>query len=168
MNHSSNSRREFLRNLGCIVCGGAASALIPQLRMMGTALAATSSFADYRALVCVYIAGGNDSWNLLVPYDSTRYNTYMNSRGGVYDPVNNVGGLALARPAPGNSQIVTDALDSSQYFLHPSLVNLAAVYKQSKLAFLVNAGTLVAPINMVDYNASSANRPPQLFSHADQ
>ena len=168
MNHSSKSRREFLRNLGCIVCGGTASALIPQLRMMGTALAATSSFADYRALVCVYIAGGNDSWNLLVPYDSSRYNTYMNSRGGVYDPVNNVGGLALARPAAGNAQIVTDAADASQYFLHPSLVNLASVYKQNKLAFLVNAGTLVAPIDMADYNASSTNRPPQLFSHADQ
>jgi len=168
MNHSSKSRREFLRNLGCVVCGGAASALIPQLRMMGTALASTSSFADYRALVCVYIAGGNDSWNLLVPYDSTRYNTYMNSRGGVYDPVNNAGGLALARPAGGNSQIVTDAFDSSQYFLHPSLVNLASVYKQNKLAFLVNVGTLVTPIDMVDYNTSSTSRPPQLFSHADQ
>jgi len=168
MNHSSKSRREFLRNLGCIVCGGTASALIPQLRMMGTALAATSSFADYRALVCVYIAGGNDSWNLLVPYDSSRYNTYMNSRGGVYDPVNNLGGLALARPASGNAQIVTDAADASQYFLHPSLVNLASVYKQNKLAFVVNAGTLVAPIDMADYNASSTNRPPQLFSHADQ
>ena len=168
MKRFHNSRRDFLRNLGCIVCSGTASALIPQLRMMGTALAATSSFADYRALVCVYIAGGNDSWNTLVPYDASRYTTYMNSRGGVYDPVNNAGGLALAQPAPGDAQIITDAADASQYFLHPKLVNLASIYKQNRLAFAVNAGTLVAPINMADYNASSANRPPQLFSHADQ
>jgi uncharacterized protein (DUF1501 family) len=168
MNRSHNSRRDFLRNLGCIVCGGTASALIPQLRMMGTALAATSSFADYRALVCVYIAGGNDSWNMLVPYDAARYSTYQNSRGGVYDPVNNSGGLALARPAAGDAQIVTDAADASQYFLHPRLLNLASIYKQNRLAFVVNTGTLVAPIDMADYNASSANRPPQLFSHADQ
>jgi uncharacterized protein (DUF1501 family) len=168
MARSSKSRREFLRNLGCLVCSGSALALIPQLRMLGSALAATTPFTDYKALVCVYIAGGNDSWNMLVPYDTARYNTYMNSRGGVYDPVNNAGGLALARPTAGDAQIVTDAADSSQYFLHPSLVNLASVYKQAKLAFLVNAGTLVTPIDMTDYNASSANRPPQLFSHADQ
>jgi uncharacterized protein (DUF1501 family) len=172
MSNSRNSRREFLRNLGCVVCGGTASALIPQLRMLGTALATTPSFTDYRALVCIYIAGGNDSWNVLVPYDNSRYNVYMNGRAGVYDAANNVDGLALAQPPGGDAQIITDAADlnaaTNQYFMHPSLLNLAAIYKQNKAAFVVNAGTLVTPINMTDYNASSANRPPQLFSHADQ
>ena len=168
MSTTHNSRRDFLRNLGCLVCSGTASALVPQLRMMGTALASTAAFSDYKALVCVYLAGGNDAWNLLVPYDASRYNTYLTSRGGVYDPVNNADGLALAQPATGNAQIITDAADASQYFLHPSLINLASIYQQNRAAFVVNAGTLVAPINMTDYNASSANRPPQLFSHADQ
>ena len=172
MSYSRNSRRDFLRNLACVVCGGGVSALIPQLRLMGTALASTPALTGYKALVCVYIAGGNDSWNMLVPHDTARYATYATSRGGVYNAASNPGGLALANPAAGNSQIITDHNDgnasTNQYFMHPSLTNLATIYKQNKLAFAVNMGTLVAPINMADYNASSTNRPPQLFSHADQ
>ena len=169
MSHNRNSRREFLRNLACLAASGGAAAMIPQLRMMGTALAGTSSLTGYKALVCVYLAGGNDAWNMLVPFDSTRYNTYSTSRGGVYNSATNPGGLALARPAQAQ---ITDGNDSNgstnQYFLHPSLSDLAALYNQQKLALVVNAGTLVAPINITDYNASAANRPPQLFSHADQ
>ena len=172
MSYSRNSRRNFLRNLTCLAASGSAAAFIPQLRMMGTALAATSSLTGYKALVCVYLAGGNDAWNILVPHDGSRYNTYSTSRGGVYNAASNPGGLALANPATGNAQIITDGNDgngaTNQYFLHPSLTNLASIYNQQKLALLVNAGTLVAPINMTDYNASAANRPPQLFSHADQ
>lgn len=174
MSHKRNSRREFLRKLACVTCAGGASALIPQLRMMGTALASTSSLTGYKALVCIYIAGGNDSWNMLVPFDSNgsnlRYDVYNQSRGGVYNAATNPGGLALARPATN----IVDGNDANsatnKYFLHPSFTNLTTLYTQSqpKLAFVVNAGTLVAPINMTDYNASAANRPPQLFSHADQ
>ncbi|HZP64732.1 MAG TPA: twin-arginine translocation signal domain-containing protein, partial [Rudaea sp.] len=123
MSHNRNSRRDFLRKVACLACSGGASALIPQLRMMGTALASTASLTGYKALVCVYLAGGNDSWNMLVPHDTTRYTTYANSRGGVYNSATNPGGLALANPAAGNSQIVTDGNDTNsstnQYFLHP-------------------------------------------------
>ncbi len=172
MSYSRKSRREFLRNLACLAASGSASALIPQLRMMGTALASTSSLSGYKALVCVYLAGGNDSWNVLVPHDATRYASYLNARGGTYNSTSNPGGLALANPAAGDSQIIVDGNDvnasTNQYFLHPSLTNLATLYKQNNLALIVNAGTLVEPINMIDYNANSAVRPPQLFSHADQ
>ena len=70
MGISRNSRREFLRNMACVACSGGAAAMVPQLRMMGTAMAATSSLTGYKALVCMYLQGGNDSWNLVVPYDS--------------------------------------------------------------------------------------------------
>src|SRR3954467_6048374 len=93
-----NSRRDFLRALACTACSGGAAALFPQLRMMGSALANTTSLPGYRALVCVYLAGGNDAWNLLVPFDTTRFNVEANSRSGVYDAVNNPGGLGLALP----------------------------------------------------------------------
>jgi len=175
MSYNNNSRREFLRKLACVACGGGTAAMIPQLRMMGTALASTQALTGYKALVCVYLSGGNDGWNLLVPYDNTRYNIYANARSGVYTTGGanpNPGGLGLAQPASGNAQIVTDLNDASsatnQYFFHPSAPELASLFKAQHLAMAVNVGSLVKPINKTDYNASAANRPPQLFSHSDQ
>lgn len=175
MSHTRNSRRDFLRQMACVACSGGAAAMFPQLRMMGTALASTSALAGYRALVCVYLAGGNDAWNLLVPFDSTRYNTYATSRSGVYDAVNNPGGLGLTKPstqAQIAAQKIIDGNDASsatnQYFLHPSVPQLTPLFSGGNLAFVVNAGTLVKPITMSDYLAGSSNYPDQLFSHADQ
>ncbi|MBS0569723.1 MAG: DUF1501 domain-containing protein [Proteobacteria bacterium] len=172
MSQSRNSRREFLRNMACLACSGSAAALLPQLRMMGTAMAATTSLpAGYKALVCLYLQGGNDSWNLLVPWDTARFNTYAAARNGVYNSSTNSNGLGLAQPASGNAQIVTDLNNgnsaTNKYFLHPNLTNLASLYKSNKLAFAVNVGSLKAPINMADYKAGTSV-PPQLFSHADQ
>jgi len=176
MSNSRNSRREFLRKMACVACGGGAAALVPQLRMMGTAMAATPMLSGYKALVCIYLAGGNDSWNLVVPYDSNgstgRYDVYSLARNGVYNSGSNSTGLALARPASGNAQIITDLNDGSsatnQYFLHPNLTNLAKFYNAKQLAFAVNVGTLTTPIDMNDYKAPGTLIPPQLFSHADQ
>ncbi|MHB8679797.1 MAG: DUF1501 domain-containing protein [Rudaea sp.] len=174
MSFSRKSRREFLRNLGCIACGGTAAALLPQLRMMSTVLASTSVSSTYQALVCVYLYGGNDAWNMLVPFDNTRFNTYASSRSGVYDPVNNPGGLGLALPTGSQValQKIVDGNDTNsatnQYFLHPSMPEMTTLFNQGHLAFVVNAGSLVKPITMSDYNSSSANYPAQLFSHADQ
>jgi uncharacterized protein (DUF1501 family) len=175
MNNTRKSRREFLRNMACAACSGGAAAMFPQLRMMGTALANTSSLPGYRALVCVYFAGGNDAWNLLVPFDNPRFNVYATSRSGVYDAVNNPGGLGLAKPATPaaiTAQKIIDGNDGSsstnQYFLHPNVPELTTLFNAGELAFVVNAGTLIKPITMSDYTASSTNYPAQLFSHADQ
>jgi uncharacterized protein (DUF1501 family) len=175
MSNKRNSRRDFLRKMACVACSGGAAAMLPQLRMMGTALASTTSLPGYRALVCVYLGGGNDAWNLLVPFDNTRYNTYATSRSGVYDAVNNPGGLGLTlptTPAQIAAQKIIDGNDgnsaTNQYFLHPSVPKLTPLFNSGKLAFVVNAGTLVKPITMPDYLASSTNYPAQLFSHADQ
>ena len=176
MKLSRNSRREFLRNMACVACSGGAAAMIPQLRMLGTAMAATTSLSGYKALVCIYLQGGNDSWNLVVPWDSNgsnqRYDVYATARNGVYNSQSNPGGLGLVRPASGNAQIVTDGNDgnssTNKYFLHPNLTNLASYFKANKLAFAVNVGTMVKPMNMTDYQTATFPKPPQLFSHADQ
>ncbi len=177
MSTNRKSRREFLQNLCCLAASGGAAAMIPQLRMMGTALANAKSLSGYKALVCVYLAGGNDAWNMLVPYDATRYNVYASSRSGVYNAASNPGGLALPSPTGAQiaQQVVTDLNGSSgtnQYFLHPSLTSpgtsLADLFTQKKLAVAVNVGTLVTPITMTQYNNSPSTNPPQLFSHADQ
>ncbi len=172
MSHSRNSRREFLRGLAAAAACGGTSALFPQMRMIGTALANTQALTGYRALVCVYFAGGNDSWNMLVPFDATRYGIYSTARGGVYNSGSNPGGLAL--PLPTGAQLalqrVTDAAtsgDASQYFMHRELSRLADIYRANRLAFAVNVGTLVKPITKADYS-TPANRPPQLYSHSDQ
>ena len=167
------SRRDFIRQLACLAASGGAAALMPQLRMMGTALAAAapSSLSGYKALVCVYLSGGNDAWNMLVPYDQTRYDAYSSSRGGAYDVNTNPGGLALSRPSTAAqiaAQVITDAADGQPYFVHPSIPEIKSLYTQNRMTFVGNVGTLVRPITKTDYNASAANRPPQLFSHSDQ
>ncbi|MBL0163213.1 MAG: twin-arginine translocation signal domain-containing protein [Xanthomonadales bacterium] len=62
MSGESTSRRNFLRQLSCALCAGGASTLLPQLNLISSALAQTS-VPGYKALVCVYFAGGNDAWN---------------------------------------------------------------------------------------------------------
>jgi uncharacterized protein (DUF1501 family) len=178
MSYNRNSRREFLRKLACVACGGGTAAMIPQLRMIGNALAETKPLGGYKALVCVYLSGGNDAWNVVVPADTTRYNTYAAARSGVYTTTGanpNPGGLGLAMPNTGSSQFITDGNDANtstnQYFLNPNMPDLANLFHQNHLAMAINVGTLVRPIIMTDptdgYNVA-ANRPPQLFSHSDQ
>ena len=75
-------RRRFLQGLGALVAGGTASALFPQLQLMGHALAATPSPGEYRALVCIFLFGGNDSLNMVLPTD-TASSTKAVSRCGV-------------------------------------------------------------------------------------
>jgi uncharacterized protein (DUF1501 family) len=175
MSYNRKSRRDFLRKLACVACSGGTAAMIPQLRMMGNALASTKALTGYKALVCIYLAGGNDGWNLVVPYDNARYNTYASARSGVYTTTGNnpnPGGLGLTQPASNSPQIITDLNDPSgstnQYFMHPSAPELASLFRAGHLALAINVGTLVRPITKTDYNASAANRPPQLFSHSDQ
>lgn len=166
MSTHSDSRRNFLRQLSCTLCAGGASAFLPQLELISSA-AAQGTVGDYRALVCVYLAGGNDSWNMVVPYDQARYDVYAASRSGVYNATSNAGGLALARPGNTNMNI-TDAGGSGTYFMHPAMGELRTLYNQNRLAFLPNIGTLVRPITKAEFNSTPALRPPQLYSHNDQ
>lgn len=181
---SPTDRRRFLRQTSAALCAGAGAALMPGLGLIGQALAATrGGLPGYKALVCVYLAGGNDSYNLLVPRDSTtpgsRYSTYRDSRGGVHNAVSNPFGLALDFNAlldlgtpPGHSfafGLHPQAADyvvtrNGQNYHHPGL---ATLFAQQKLAFAANIGPLVQPTSMTAF-AGGAPVPPQLYSHSDQ
>lgn len=164
MSEQSKSRRNFLRQLSCTMCAGGASALLPQLNLISSALA-QGTVPGYKALVCVYLAGGNDAWNMVVPYDQARYDVYRTSRSGTYDATTNPGGLALARPGNTSMNI---ANSTEAYFMHPAMTELRTLYNAGKVAVLPNIGTLKRPITKTEYNNNSSLRPPQLYSHSDQ
>ena len=174
---TSRSRREFLKQLSATIVAGGTSAFLPQLGLIGDALAATSQGAvnPYRAIVCVYLAGGNDAFNFLVPTDS-RYTDYVTSRSGVYHATTNPQGLAFLRqgdPYDVANNLpplipLTLASGSGSYGLNPYCPELASHFNAQRLALVANVGTLVMPITKTQYNNGSVPKPPQLYSHNDQ
>lgn len=158
------SRRNFLYALGGVCAGGAAYALYPQMELVGRLLAAEPGLNEYRALVCIYLTGGSDSFNMLVPYESGEYNIYLNSRGGVFNSNSNPAGLAIAR-----DQLlpISDA-GGRQYGLHPSCGGMKTLFDQGELSFLANVGTLAVPLSKTEYTSKAKSYPPELFSHNSQ
>ena len=154
---SDLSRREFIRQAACAAVGTAAmTAAIRDLRFMNAAVA-QSSISDYKALICVFMAGGNDSNNLIVPTMTSEYNNYAAIR----TPVLALPQSSLLPIAPLNS-------DGHSYGFHPCCSPLQSLFGQGRLAVLFNTGTLLYPITSAQYKANSVAKPPQLFSHADQ
>jgi len=147
------TRRRFLYAASA---GGLACALG---RMPGAAIAKAATvggFSDYRALVCVYMLGGNDSWSMVVPTSQAEYDAYAASRQN----------LAIAQDrllpiTPLNNLPV-------QYGLHPSLSPLVPLFEAGTCGFIANVGPLITPVTRDEYLAHDATLPPQLFSHNDQ
>lgn len=165
MSHSiRHDRRAFLRNVQAVLAGGAAINMFPQLELVGRALAASGTGDGYRALVCIFLFGGNDSFNMLIPYDNAEYNIYDTSRGGVYDEISNSSGLGIAR-----DQLVqvTDT-QGKQWGLHPSCADMSPLFAAGELAFVANVGTLVQPLSKTDIINKTAPLPLYLYSHLDQ
>jgi uncharacterized protein (DUF1501 family) len=150
------SRRRFIgRACAAVGATGMLSALA-QLRMIG-ALAADSAPTDYKALVCLFLYGGNDSNNLLVPTDNANYQLYSADR------------TVLALPQSTLLPIAPRTYsDGRSWGLHPSLAEVQQLFGQGQLAILANTGTLVQPVTLAQYNAGTVALPPQLFSHANQ
>lgn len=157
-------RRDFLRNLQYVLAGGTIAAAMPQFELVGRALAQSAPAGDYRALVCIFLFGGNDSFNLLVPHAADEYDVYARSRGGVYDAGSNNQGLAIARD---RLLQIGDAAGKT-WGLHPSCPALKTLFDQGELAFMANVGTLVQPVTKTEYAAKSKRVPDNLFSHNDQ
>jgi uncharacterized protein (DUF1501 family) len=156
-NISVITRRQFIRRAACAAVGTAAmTSAIRDLRFMNAAVA-QSNITDYKALVCIFLAGGNDSNNLILPTLQSEYDNYAAIR----TPV-------LALPQSAILPVTTLNGDGRTYGLHPACPELQTLFGEGKLAFLFNAGTLVYPITRAQYLAGSKARPPQLFSHADQ
>lgn len=171
MSRNRNSRRDFLRaGCGLMACGGA-QALFPQLGLIPTALA-QSLPTGYKALVCLYLDGGNDAWNLLLPGDATGHAKYVTARNGIYNPTaGNAGGLGIPHWTgsdfiPGQTLPASLPISSGQYALNPFAPELAQLYGEGRLSFVANVGPLVHPTTIAQFN--NRPRPPQLYSHNDQ
>ncbi len=171
MNHPKYSRRDFVRGGACMIAAGGVSSFVPKLNLMGEALA-QSAVSGYKALVCVYLDGGNDSWNLLIPTGanaSGQYShaEYVAARNGLYTAANTAG-LAIPRVTTANALPPAVALTNTTGNLgvNPFAPELAALYNSGRLSFLPNVGTLNDPITRATYNARK--KPPELYSHNDQ
>jgi uncharacterized protein (DUF1501 family) len=149
------TRRQFLVRSACAAVGMTSLArTVFDLRRVA---AAATLPGDYRALVCIFLYGGNDSNNLLVPVDPADYNAYAAVRQGLALAQ---GTLLPINPVAGG--------DGRQWGLHPSAPGMQGLFAQQKLAILANVGPLVAPVTRGDYLQHTAALPPQLFSHSDQ
>ena len=150
------SRRRFIGQACAAVGATGMLSALAQLRMIG-ALAADAAPADYKALVCLFLYGGNDSNNLLVPVDTASYQLYSTDR------------TVLALPQSTLLPITPKTYsDGRSWALHPSLVEVQGLFAKGQLAILANTGTLVQPVTLAQYNAGTVALPPQLFSHANQ
>ena len=164
-----HSRRAFLRRTGQLALSGTALPFALNLAAMGEAAAFEAS--DYKALVCVFMYGGNDYANTVLRYDDAAYNVYSAIRGGSAGQA--AGGIALARADLAATLLSpsTALAGGAQYALHPSMSGLAGLFNSGRAAVQLNVGPLVVPLTRVQY--ASANRrtyplPPRLFSHNDQ
>ena len=157
--HPDNaSRRAFLRRGAALSLAAGATPWALSLAAMGEAAAATAT--DYKALVCVFLYGGNDQSNTLVPYDSASYGAYQSLRSNIALDRNALAGTVL-NPA-------TPLADGRQYALAPGLAPLVPLFDAGKLSVVLNVGTLVRPTTKAQYAAGSVQLPPKLFSHNDQ
>ena len=150
------NRRDFLRTSGA-AAAAAAFASTPGLaysQVIGT----TASFDDYRALVCVFLFGGNDSYNLLVPNTTAEYNTYAASRQNMAILQSDLLPINPVSFAPG----------SEPFGLHPMAGGLQTLFESGNAAFVANVGPLVEPTTRDEYFNQSVTLPSQLFSHNDQ
>lgn len=157
MGHSHNvpARRNFLKLSARLAALGVTSlGLEPARQFLVRDVQAQRRVTDYKALVCVYLFGGNDSNNLIVPADN--YAAYSAARGGS-------AGVALA----ANSLLSVPGSGGATYGLHPSLSDLVPTFNAGQMAFVLNMGALNRPLTKAQYQAGG-NAPPNLFSHSDQ
>ena len=150
------NRRNFLRT------SGAAAAVATFASAPGLAwsqgVGTMAPFPDYKALVCVFLHGGNDSFNMLVPNTTAEYNAYLASRQNLAIAQQDLLPINPASLAPG----------SNAFGLHPSMGGIQNLFETGQAAFVANLGPLVEPTTRDQYFSQSVTLPSQLFSHNDQ
>jgi len=153
------TRRAFI---GQAACSGLSFAgllsTIGTLRLFNATVSAQGGppLDDSKILVCLFLYGGNDANNMLVPREQSAYDEYARDRGILALPRNTLLPLNL----PGD--------DGRDFGLHPAMAPLQSIFNQQKMAIVCNVGTLVAPITKAEYLSGAAAVPPYLFSHNDQ
>ncbi len=151
----ATSRRNFLKTSACALGGMAMASTVDSLGLVHalTAQAATG----YKALVCIFLNGGNDGNNMLVSLD--QYASYSSAR--------SAAGLALPQTGTG-SLLPISPLTGGSYGLHPSLPEIQTLFNQGRVAAICNNGPLVEPLTRTTYQNGTGKKPLQLFSHSDQ
>ncbi len=149
------TRRRFLR---AAAAGGIAYAFARTPGVAYAQMLGDDSFSDYRALVCVFLFGGNDSWNMMVPSSDAEHAAYAASRQNLAVPQASLLPLTLAAADPGGWT----------FGLHPAMPGLAGLFNTGRAAFVANVGPLLAPTTLAQFHDRSVALPPQLFSHNDQ
>jgi uncharacterized protein (DUF1501 family) len=161
-NGMAASRRAFLKCASSLSIAGIAAPWGLNLAAMAEASAATA--ADYKALVCVFLHGGNDYANTLVPYDTDSHAVYQLARPSFAYPRESLAATALVPVAAP----VDTAGFAHQYALAPELAPLLPLFDAGNLAVMLNIGTLIQPTTKQQYISNSVKLPPKLFSHNDQ
>ena len=147
----AQTRRDFLRTAGCALGGAALASTFESFGLMD---AYAQSSEGYRALVCVFLNGGNDGNNTVVSLD--QYQSYANVRAAA--------GLALAQA----SLLPVSPARGGSFGFHPNMPEMRDLFAQGRLAVVCNAGPLVEPLTRATYQNGTGRRPLQLFSHSDQ
>lgn len=163
---TDTTRRALLQKMAALPVASVASPVA--LQLLGMANAAAQTASDYKALVCVFLFGGNDHYNMVVPYDTSNYNDYYNVRksgtvSGNYD------GVALTRASLANTVMGTTGLPSGvEMALGPNMTGMKNLFAAGRLGVLLNVGPLMVPTTLAQYQNRSVPLPAKLFSHNDQ
>ncbi len=163
MSNKSTSRRDFLRQSAASAAGAVAVGVLPQFGLINAALA-QSTITGYKALVCLYMSGGNDSFNMLIPTNPARHAEYEAARGGIY--LGDASALGIPLSPTSGALPAALPLEGVEFGLNPACIGMQNLYNQGRLAFIANVAPLVEPVTRATFNAR--RRPPQLFSHSDQ
>ncbi|RZL02868.1 MAG: DUF1501 domain-containing protein [Rubrivivax sp.] len=182
---SSSSRRQFLRHAAAFSSLGAAGPLGLSLATMGQASAQSAS-GGYQALVCIFLNGGNDSFNTVLATDTDSWGHYVNHRNPQSrDATDSSTSIALMSPGTaanaaagaGSPERLGGVLPIAsarsahagrQFALHPSLVRSQQLYGAHRLAVMANVGPLIRPTTKANYASDAFAKPAKLFSHNDQ
>ena len=158
MNSAPVTRRKFLGQASCAAVSSVSILnTLLNLRLAGELAASGPPAAgEYRALVCLFLAGGNDSFNMLAPRGAAEYAEYAAVR------------QDLALPQASLLPINPVVSIGKQLGVHPSMPELAALFEGGNAAFVANVGTLLQPVTKAQYLAGSIPLPLGLFSHSDQ
>lgn len=178
---SQSSRRAFLRHAAAFSSMGVAAPLGLNLSAITQAAAQSSGNTGYRALVCLFMGGGNDAFNTVLATDNTSWTHYTRQR----NPTNASDAIGL--PAVGVAGIPSStnvrermggvipiaasaraANSGRQFALHPALAQLQSLHQAGRLAVLANVGPLLRPTTKADMSNAAVTKPAKLFSHNDQ
>jgi uncharacterized protein (DUF1501 family) len=157
MKNTPISRRRFLGQASCAgVSALPVLSTLLSLKFSGSIASAQTTVPGYRALVCLFLNGGNDSFNMLVPRGDDEYEDYADIRQD----------LALAQA----SLLPINPLNpiGKQLGIHPGMPELRDLFEAGNAAFIANVGTILQPVTKADYLAGLAHLPVGLFSHSDQ